>query len=443
MFKRVLIANRGEIALRILRTLKEMGIESVVVYSEADVDTLPVRLADRSVCIGPPDPAGSYLNVQSILSAAEITGCDAVHPGYGFLAENADFTELCEDMGLKFIGPTADVIRLMGDKVRAIQAAKEAGVPTIPGSGAPVSTMEEALEIASSVGYPVLLKAAAGGGGRGMRLVKDEEELRKSFDAARREAELGFGDPSIYVEKCIVGARHIEVQIIADEHGNVVHLGERECSVQRRHQKVLEEAPAVIDQRLREKICADAVKLAKAVGYRNAGTVEFLVDAEGNHYFIEMNTRIQVEHPVTEMITGMDMVKLQLQVASGERLGIAQEDVKFRGWAIEMRVNAEDPVTFAPSPGTLKKLVLPGGPGVRVDTAVYQGYTIPPYYDSMIAKIIVHGENRLHAIKRARRAVEECIVEGVKTTLPLHAFILNHEDFINANISVGWLESTM
>lgn len=402
MFKRVLVANRGEIALRILRTLRELGIESVVVYSEADVDSLPVKFADKTVCIGSPDPKDSYLNVHNILSAAEITGCDAIHPGYGFLAENADFAEVCADLGFKFIGPPAEVIRLMGDKVKAIQAAKRAGVPTIPGSGEPVNTLEEALEIARSIGYPVLLKAAAGGGGRGMRLVKNEEELAKSFESARGEAEVGFGDPTIYIEKLIVGARHIEVQVIADEHGNIIHLGERECSIQRRHQKLLEEAPAVIDYKLRQKICEDAVKLAESVGYTNAGTVEFLVDAEGNHYFIEMNTRIQVEHPVTEMVTGVDMVKLQLMVASGQKLSLTQKEVTFKGWAIEMRVNAEDPKTFAPSPGTIKKLVLPGGLGVRVDSAVYQGYTIPPYYDSMIAKLIVYGDSSLRPFRGQR-----------------------------------------
>ncbi len=443
MFKRVLVANRGEIALRIIRTLKEMGIESVVVYSEADVDSLPVKLADRAICVGPPDPQASYLNMQNILSAAEIAGCDAIHPGYGFLAENANFAELCEDLGIKFIGPSSRVIRLMGDKTAAIKAAVDAGVPTIPGSGGPVESLEEVLSVADEVGYPVLLKAAAGGGGRGMRLVTSREELSKSFEAARREAEVGFGDPTVYIEKCIVGARHIEVQVLADEHGNVVHLGERECSVQRRHQKLLEEAPAVIDEDLRRRICEDAKKLAKSVGYANAGTVEFLVDREGNHYFIEMNTRIQVEHPVTEMVTGLDIVRLQLEVASGEKLSIRQEDVSFKGWAIEMRVNAEDPKTFAPSPGTLRRLILPGGPGVRVDTAVYQGYTIPPYYDSMIAKLVVYADTREMAIERAKRAVEEFVVEGVKTTLPLHSFVLRHKDFVSADISVGWLESTM
>ncbi len=443
MFKRVLVANRGEIALRVIRTLKEMGIESVMVYSEADADTLPVKLADRSVCVGPPEPARSYLNIHNILTAAEITGCEAVHPGYGFLAENANFAELCLEMGLKFIGPSPEVIRLMGNKTEAIAAAKRAGVPTVPGSDGPVSSIDEAKAVASEIGYPVLLKAAAGGGGRGMRLVLNEVQLEKAYDAAKSEAEAGFGDSTLYLEKCIVGARHIEVQIMTDEHGNVLHLGERECSVQRRHQKLLEEAPAVIDQKLRESLWRDAVKLARYVGYTGAGTVEFLVDAEGNHYFIEMNTRIQVEHPVTEMITGLDIVRLQVLVADGQKLPLAQRDVSFRGWAIEMRINAEDPETFAPSPGKIKKLVFPGGPGVRIDTAVYQGYTIPPYYDSMIAKLIVHGDNRFHAIRRALRALDELVIEGVKTTIPLHRMILSHEDFVNANISVKWLESLL
>ncbi len=443
MFRKVLVANRGEIAVRIIRTLKEMEIPSVVVYSEADADSLAVRYADEAVCIGPPDPAGSYLNMHNVLSAAEIKGCDAVHPGYGFLAENAAFAEMCRDLGVKFIGPSPEVIKLMGDKVAAIEAAKKAGVPVIPGSEGPVEDVDEALKVAEEIGYPVLIKAAAGGGGRGMRLVKGREELERFFEAARREAEAGFGDATVYIEKFIEGARHIEVQVVGDEHGNVIHLGERECSVQRRHQKLLEESPAVIDQRLRESLCRDAVKLARSVGYCGAGTVEFLVDAEGNHYFIEMNTRIQVEHPVTEMVTGIDIVRLQVLVASGEPLPISQGDVSFRGWALEMRVNAEDPVTFAPSPGRIERLVWPGGYGVRVDTAVYQGYTIPPYYDSMIAKLIVYGENRLDAIRRARRAVDECILEGVKSTLPLHRMILNHKDFVNADISVSWLESIL
>ncbi len=437
------MANRGEIALRVVRTLREMGVESVVVYSEADADTLPVRLADRAICIGPPDPAGSYLNVQNILSAAEIAGCDALHPGYGFLAENASFAELCGELGITFIGPPHQVISLMGDKARAIEAAKRAGVPTVPGSDGPVDSLDEALEVAEEIGYPVLLKAVAGGGGRGMRLVKDSRELERAYEAARREAEAGFGDPSLYVEKLVVGARHIEVQVMADAHGNVIHLGERECSVQRRHQKLLEEAPAVIDQRLREAICLDAVKLAKSVGYVNAGTVEFIVDAQGNHYFIEMNTRIQVEHPVTEMVTGLDIVRLQVLVASGEPLPISKDDVSFAGWAIEMRVNAEDPETFSPSPGTIGRLIFPGGPGVRVDSAVYQGYTIPPYYDSLIAKLVVHGENRMAAINRAKRALGEFVVEGVKTTIPLHRRILNHRDFVDACISTSWLESLL
>ncbi len=441
--KRVLIANRGEIALRIIRALREMDIESVVVYSEADADSLPVRLADRALCIGPPDPTRSYLNMKNIISAAIIADCDAVHPGYGFLAENAIFAEMCQDVGLTFIGPKPEHIRVMGNKIEAIRFAKKVGVPVVPGSGEPVRNVDEAVDLAEEVGFPVMIKAASGGGGRGMRLVKDRDELLRAFDSAAKEAENAFGDPTLYIEKCILNARHIEVQVFGDSRGRIVHFGERECSLQRRHQKVLEEAPAVIDDKVRKALWRSAVLLAESMGYLNAGTVEFLVDEEGNHYFVEMNTRIQVEHPVTEMVTGYDLVKLQIEVARGKSFTFSQKDIRMRGWAIEMRVNAEDPVRFVPSPGKITKLLFPGGPNVRVDSAVYQGYEIPPFYDSMIAKVIVYGRNRLEAIKTARRAIRETIIEGVKTNLPLFEVVLNHPDFVDGSIHVKWLEENL
>ncbi len=443
MFKRVLVANRGEIALRIVRALKEMGIESVVVFSEADANSLPVKFADKAVCIGPPDPAHSYLNIQAILSACNITGAEAIHPGYGFLAENASFAELCKDVGIVFIGPSPEHIEVMGDKLKAIEIAKEAGVSVVPGSLGEVESLEEALEIANEIGYPVMVKAAFGGGGRGMRLVKSNDELERVWEAAKREAVAGFGSAKVYIEKFIEDARHVEVQVLADKYRNVVHLGERECSIQRRHQKLLEEAPASIPYDVKERLWSDAVKLVEHVGYENAGTVEFLVDKEGNHYFIEMNTRIQVEHPVTEMVTGIDIVKWQIKIAAGEKLSFCQDDVKFYGWAMEFRINAEDPTTFAPSPGKIEKLIFPGGPGVRIDSAVFEDYEIPPYYDSMVAKLIVHGNTREDAIKRGIRALSETVIEGVKNTVPLHLSILKDEDFINGNISVEWLEARL
>jgi acetyl-CoA carboxylase biotin carboxylase subunit len=441
--KRVLIANRGEIALRIIRALRELDIESVVVYSEADSNSLPVQLADRAICVGPSDPTRSYLNLKSIITAALITDCDAIHPGYGFLAENAIFAEMCQDVGLTFIGPEPEHIRIMGNKIEAVKFAKKAGVSVVPGSGEEIRSLDDAVDLARDVGYPVMIKAAAGGGGRGMRLVRSEEELLRTFDSAAREAEIAFGDSTLYIEKCIINARHIEVQVFGDKSGKVLHFGERECSLQRRHQKVLEEAPAVIDEKVRRALWRDAVLLAESMGYVNAGTVEFLVDENGNHYFIEMNTRIQVEHPVTEMVTGYDLVKLQIEVARGKPFKFSQEDVKIRGWSIEMRVNAEDPVKFAPSPGKIVRLIFPGGPNVRVDSAVYQGYEIPPFYDSMIAKIIVYGKNRLEAIKTARRVVRETVIEGVKTNLPLFEVILNHPDFVEGSVHVRWLEENL
>ncbi len=443
MFKRVLVANRGEIALRIVRALKELGIESVVVFSEADADSLAVKFADKAVCIGPPDPSQSYLNIQAILSACNITGAEAVHPGYGFLAENPSFAELCRDVGVVFIGPSPEHIEVMGDKLRAIKAAKEAGVSVVPGSLDEVESLDEALAVANDIGYPVMVKAAFGGGGRGMRLVKNDDELERVWEAARREAVAGFGSAKVYIEKFIEDARHIEVQVIADKYGNVLHLGERECSIQRRHQKLLEEAPAAIPNSVKERLWSDAVKLAEHVGYESAGTVEFLVDRDGNHYFIEMNTRVQVEHPVTEMITGVDIVKWQVMIAAGERLPYTQDDIKFSGWAMEFRINAEDPTTFTPSPGKITKLVFPGGPGVRIDSAVYEGYEIPPYYDSMVAKLIVHADTRIDAIKRGIRALSETVIDGVKTTVPLHLAVLKDEDFVNGNISVEWLEARL
>lgn len=443
MFKRVLIANRGEIALRIIRALRELDIESVVAYSEADADSLPVKLADKAICIGPPEPSKSYLNMKNIISAAIIMDCDAIHPGYGFLAENYVFAEMCQDVGITFIGPLPEHIRLMGSKVEAVKLAKKIGVPVVPGSGIEVANLDDGMSLAKEIGFPVIIKASAGGGGRGMRLVRNEDEFKRHFESARREAEAAFGDPTLYVEKYIKNARHIEVQVFGDRYGNVLHFGERECSVQRRYQKVLEEAPAVIDDRVRKAICKSAITIAESIGYLNAGTVEFLVDEDGNHYFIEMNTRIQVEHPVTEMVTGFDLVKLQIEVASGKPLSIKQDEVKLRGWAIEMRLNAEDPVKFTPSPGKITRLVLPGGPNVRVDSGVYQDYEIPPFYDSMIAKIIVYGKTRMEAIKTARRVVMETTVEGVKTNLPLLRNILYHSDFVDGSVHVKWLEETL
>ncbi len=440
MVKRVLIANRGEIALRILRACKDLGIEGVVVYSEADYDSLPVQLADRAICIGPPESANSYLNVQSIMSAAEVVKAQAVHPGYGFLAENPEFAEICLACGLVFIGPSPHVIRLMGDKAEARSRVSSLGIPVIPGSQGEVNTEEEALEVARDIGYPVLMKAAAGGGGRGMRLAKDDDEFRQIFNTARSEAGAAFGYAGLYVEKFVRPARHIEVQILGDSHGQVLVLGERDCSFQRRHQKVLEEAPALISSQLRKRLFRDARLVAEKVGYVSAGTVEFLVDDQDRHYFIEMNTRIQVEHPVTEMVTGVDLVKEQIKIASGSPLDLAQEDVKVHGWAIECRINAEDPKTFRPSPGKVERWILPGGPGVRVDTAIFQGYEIPPFYDSLMAKLVVYGRNREEAIMRSRRALEGFKVEGVKTTIPLSRAILESEEYLQGGCPIDWLE---
>jgi len=440
--KKVLIANRGEIAVRAIRTCKELGIKTVAVYSEADRKTLHVSFGDEAFSIGPPAPSESYLNIPNLLSAAEITGADAVYPGYGFLAENPKFAEIVEANGLIFIGPRPETLRLIGNKVKAKQVAKKAGVPTVPGSQRKI-TLEEALDIAYEIGYPVILKAAAGGGGRGMRVVYSEKELREKFPLAQSEAKTSFGDDTIYIEKFLLNPKHIEVQILADHRGNVMPISDRECSIQRRHQKVIEEAPSPsIDEETRKQLYEAAVKFAKAVNFLGAGTVEFLYDPKsGDFYFIEMNGRIQVEHPVTEVITGVDLVKWQFLIAQGEELSF-KEPPTFNGMALEMRINAEDPRTFSPAPGTIEKLILPGGFGVRVDTHIYQGYKVPPYYDSLLAKFIVHARDRNELISRALRVIDETTIEGegLKTNLEFHRFILQTKEFREAKHHVKLLE---
>jgi acetyl-CoA carboxylase, biotin carboxylase subunit len=443
MLDKVLIANRGEIALRVVRACRELGVTSVAVYSDADEEALHVRHADEAVNIGPPPAGKSYLDVEAIIEAAKETGADAVHPGYGFLAENADFAAACLDAGLVFVGPSAEAIEKMGNKSAARRLAQEADVPVVPGSEESASA-DEAAETAEEIGYPVMVKAAAGGGGRGIRVAENEEELRKSFQVAKREAESAFGDGSIYLEKFLAGPHHVEVQVMADHEGNVIHLYERECSMQRRRQKVLEEAPSPgISNEVRERMCDAAVRLAREAGYANAGTVEFLV--EGNDfYFIEMNTRIQVEHPVTEMLTGVDLVKEQILVASGGPLSLKQEDVPFVGHAMEFRINAEDPdQDFMPSPGEITSLEVPGGPGIRVDSAIYQGYTIPPFYDSMVGKLVVWGLDREEAINRSGRALREYRLEGIKTTIPLHLRLLEDDAFRSGEYHTGYLEELL
>ncbi len=441
VFKKILIANRGEIALRIIRACKEMGIKTVAVHSTADAHALHVRFADQSVCIGPPKSAYSYLNVPSIISAAEITDSEAIHPGYGFLAENASFAEVCNSAGIKFIGPSPESIKLMGDKAKARETAEKAGVPILPGSAGVITEESDAVALARELGFPVIIKAVAGGGGKGMRVVMEETEFASAFVMAQSEALASFGNADVYVEKYITQPRHIEIQIIADEKGNIVSLGERECSIQRRHQKLIEEAPSVIvDGPLRKKMGDMAVALARAVKYRNAGTIEFLMDVDRSFYFMEMNTRVQVEHPVTEMVTGVDIVKEQIRVAAGQTLSFTQEQITVRGHSIECRVNAECPEKFTPSPGTITTYNPPGGPGVRVDTAAYTQYVIPPYYDSMIAKLIVHADTREEAIMRMQRALDEFIIEGVKTTIPMHKKILSDADFQQGNISTKFME---
>jgi acetyl-CoA carboxylase biotin carboxylase subunit len=440
-FRKVLIANRGEIACRIIWACKEMGIKTVAVHSTADRDSLHVRFADESICIGPPPSSQSYLNIPSIISAAEIYNVDAIHPGYGFLAESSSFAEICEACNIKFIGPRASVIKLMGDKVEARRAMKEAGVPILPGSAGPVESFEEASEIAGEIGYPVIIKASAGGGGRGMRIVRSESELDKALETASNEATAAFKNGDVYVERYVERPRHVEIQVMADEHGHCVHLGERDCSIQRRHQKLLEEAPSpALTPELRAEMGRVAVEACKRVGYSNAGTMEFLLDEDGRFYFMEMNTRVQVEHPVTEMVTLADIVRNQIRVAEGEVLAYEQSDVIIVGHSIECRINAEDPLTGVPSPGLITAFNIPGGPGVRVDTAVYPGYYVPPYYDAMIAKLIVHARTRELAILRMRRALEAMVIEGIKTTVPLHQRIMEDEEFISGNYSTKFLE---
>ncbi|MBO8125882.1 MAG: acetyl-CoA carboxylase biotin carboxylase subunit [Firmicutes bacterium] len=445
MFRKILVANRGEIALRVMRTCHELGIATVAVYSEADRDALHVRYADEAVCIGSASAVKSYLNIPNIISAAVITGVDAIHPGYGFLAENAYFAEICETHGLKFIGPTAAAIAKMGDKAQAKEAMAAAGVPVVPGSDGPVADDAVAIKCAQEIGYPVIVKASAGGGGKGMRIAYDDEDLARALRMARNEAEAAFGNPEVYLEKFIENPRHIEFQIICDEHGNGVHLGERDCSLQRRHQKVLEEAPAVgITPEVRSEMGQKVVSAALELGYTNAGTVEFLLDAYGNFYFIEMNTRIQVEHPVTELVYGVDLVKEQIRVAAGEKLSWTQDELVPRGHAIECRINAEDyENNFRPSPGRVLTYLPPGGTGVRVDSALYPGYVIPPYYDSMVAKVLAWGEDRETAIKRMLRALDETVIEGVKTTIPFYRKILENPLFVAGEINTGFLQQVI
>ena len=439
--KKILIANRGEIAIRIIWTCKEMGIKTVAVHSEADRDALHVRFADEALCIGPASSAESYLNIPAIISAAEITNVDAIHPGYGFLAESATFAKVCEDCNIKFIGPSPSVIAMMGDKVEARRTMTAAGVPILPGSPEPIESPAEALALAKEIGFPLIIKAAAGGGGRGMRIVRHEDEVANNLELAQTEALNAFKNGSVYIERYIERPRHIEIQVLADEHGNVIHLGERECTIQRRHQKLLEEAPSpVISQELRDKMGAVAVKACQEIGYSSAGTFEFLLDEDGSFYFMEMNTRIQVEHPVTEMVTLADIVRNQIRIATGENIGYTQDEVQIVGHSIECRINAEDPVKFTPSPGRITAFNIPGGPGVRVDTAVYPGYVVPPYYDSMIAKLIVHARTRELAIARMSRALDMMVVEGIKTTIPLHQAIMADEKFQKGEFSTKFME---
>jgi len=440
-FRKILIANRGEIACRIIWTCKEMGIKTVAVHSTADKDALHVRYADEAICIGAPPSAQSYLNIPSIISAAEITNVDAIHPGYGFLAESERFARVCEDCNIKFIGPRPEVIGMMGDKVEARRTMKAAGVPILPGSPEPIENSEEAIVLAKEIGFPIIIKAAAGGGGRGMRIVRQEEDLATNLELAQTEALAAFKNGSVYIERYIERPRHIEIQVLADEYGNVIHLGERECSIQRRHQKLLEEAPSpIITLEQREKMGAVAIKACQEIGYSSAGTFEFLLDEDGSFYFMEMNTRIQVEHPVTEMVTLADIVRNQIRIAEGEELGFEQKDVLIVGHSIECRINAEDPKKFTPSPGRITAFNIPGGPGVRVDTAVYPGYVVPPFYDSMIAKLIVHARTRELAIARMKRALEMMVVEGIKTTIPLHLKIMNDEKFQAGDFSTKFME---
>ena len=439
MFEKILIANRGEIALRVVRACKEMGISTVAVHSTADANAMHVRMADESVCIGPPSAAQSYLNIPALIAACEITGAEAIHPGYGFLSENARFAEIVKEHGITFIGPTPDHIRMMGDKITAIKAVKEVGIPTVPGSGGAVSD-EDAASVAAKIGYPVLIKATAGGGGRGMKVAQTAADLPLALATARQEAKTAFANDQVYMEKYLQRPRHIEIQVLADGHGNVIHLGERDCSLQRRHQKVWEEAGSpALNSKQRDDIGAVVTKALKKLGYLGAGTIEFLFE-DGQFYFIEMNTRLQVEHPVTEAITGIDIVREQIRIAAGGALEMTQEDVTFSGHSIECRINAENPFTFVPSPGTITAFHAPGGLGVRFDSAMYDGYRLPPYYDSLAGKLIVHGRNRNECLMRLRRALDELVVGGIETTVPLFLELLRERDIINGDYNIHWLE---
>jgi acetyl-CoA carboxylase biotin carboxylase subunit len=443
MFKKILIANRGEIAVRIIRAAKELGIRTVAIYSEADRDSLHLQFADEAVCVGPAPSQDSYLNIPQIISAAIITGTEAIHPGYGFLAENPKFAEICESHGISFIGPSSQTITKMGDKVEARRIMKHAGVPIVPGSTKPVESLKDALRIIDKIGYPVIIKALAGGGGKGVRIVWSKDELERGLEVAAAEANAAFKNPALYIERYLHEPRHVEIQILADKYGNMIHLGERECSIQHRHQKLIEESPSPgVDEKLRAKMGEAALKATKAVKYNNVGTVEFLLDKDKNFYFIEMNTRIQVEHPVTELVTGIDLVKEQICLASGEKIRsrFSKKDLSLRGHAIECRINATDPDNgFSPCSGKIQSLILPSGAGVRVDTHIYPGYTIPPNYDSLIAKIITCGLTRQEAIARMKRALDECVIEGIKTTIPFHQKVLAHESFIKGEIHTHFL----
>ena len=439
---KILIANRGEIAVRIIRACKEMNIKTVAVYSEADKNALHTRLADEAICIGPAEPQKSYLNIKNIIEAAYITGADSIHPGFGFLSENAQFAKICEESNIKFIGPNSKVIDLLGNKSNSKELMKEAGVPVIPGSDGSVKGLKDAIIIAEKIGYPVMLKAAAGGGGKGIRIANNKDELETNYNIVKQEAKISFNDDEIYIEKFIKNPRHVEIQILADEHGNVVHLGERDCTIQRKHQKLIEETPStVVDEKLRNKMGNAAVKAAKIAGYTSCGTVEFLVDSDKNFYFMEMNTRIQVEHPITEMRTGIDIVKEQIRIVAGEELKFKQKEIEFRGHSIECRINAENPnKNFMPSPGQIKEINLPGGNGIRIDTAIYNGYIIPPNYDSMIAKIIVFGNTRNEAIAKMKRALEELVIDGVDTNRDFLFSIIRNPNFIRGNYDTSFIE---
>ena len=443
MIRKILIANRGEIAIRIIRACREMGIETVAVYSEADREALHTQLADEAVCIGPAAAKDSYLNMEQIISATIITGADAIHPGFGFLSENSKFAKLCEDCGITFIGPDSDVISRLGNKQEARNTMTAAGVPVIPGSTEAIYDVETGAKTAAEIGYPVIVKAALGGGGKGMRVADTPEEFENAFQTAQKETEMAFGDNTMYIEHFVENPRHIEFQILADKYGNVIHLGERDCSIQRNHQKMIEESPSIaLNSKLREKMGYAAVTAAKAAGYENAGTIEFLLEKNGNFYFMEMNTRIQVEHPVTEWVTGIDLVKEQIRIASGEKLSYKQEDVHLSGHAIECRINAENPEKgFRPSPGTITDMYLPGGKGIRIDSAIYSGYTIPPYYDSMVAKLVVWAKNRKEAIRKMQSALGEIIIEGIDTNVDYQYEILHHPDYLKGNIDIGFIEN--